>query len=71
VRDLLEHYRARGIFALSALGLTPGRVAANEWSRLRRPAFVEHDGFWLPWSDAPPQALRADSLGRLIRRLAR
>jgi hypothetical protein len=70
VRELLEHYRARGIFALSAVGLTPERVAANEWLRLRRLAFVEHDGFWLPWIDAP-RTLHADSLGRLIRRLAR
>ena len=72
VRDLLEHYRARGIFALSAVGLTPERVASSEWPRLRRVAFLEHDGFWLPWFDVtPPRALRADSLGRLIRRLAR
>ncbi len=74
VRDLLEHYRARGIFALSAVGVTPERIASSEWPRLRRVAFMEHDGFWLPWFDAtppPPRALRADSLGRLIRRLAR
>jgi len=72
VRDLLEQYRARGIFALSAVGLTPERFASNEWLRLRRLAFVEHDGFWLPWNDAaPPRKLHADSLGRLIRRLAR
>jgi hypothetical protein len=70
VRELLKHYRARGIFALSAVGLTPERVAANEWLRLRRLAFVEHDGFWLPWIDVP-RTLHADSLGRLIRRLAR
>ena len=70
VRELLEHYRARGIFALSAFGLTPERIAASEWLRLRRLAFVEHDGFWLPWVDAP-RALHADSLGRLIRRLSR
>ena len=74
VRDVLEHYRARGIFALSAVGLTPERVAANEWARLRRLAFLEHDGFWLSWAatDVPTtKTVRADSLGRLIRRLAR
>ena len=65
VRDILQHYRARGIFALSGVGLTPERIAASEWPRLRRVAFVEHDGFWLSW------AARPDSLGRLIRRLAR
>lgn len=74
VRDILEHYRARGIFALSAMGLTPERVGSTDWPRLRRVAFVEHDGFWLSWAatDAPPlKTVRADSLGRLIRRLAR
>jgi hypothetical protein len=65
VRDMLERYRARGIFALSAVGLTPERIASNEWPRLRPLAFVEHDGFWLPWVQ------HADSLGRLLRRLAR
>lgn len=64
VRDLLERYRSRGIFALSAVGLTPERIAANEWPRLRRLAFVEHDGFWLP-------STVGDSVGRLVRRLAR
>ena len=74
VRDLLAQYRARGIFALSGVGLTPERVPASEWPRLRRLAFAEHDGFWLSWAapEGPPlKAVRADSLGRLIRRLAR
>lgn len=64
VRDQLTQYRARGIYALSAMGLTPERTATGDWPRLRRVAFVEHDGFWL-------SGARADSLGRLIRRLAR
>jgi len=72
VRDLLAHYRARGIFALSAVGLAPERVATGDWPRLRRAAFVEHSGFWIPWGDAPGfRMAQADSLGRLIRRLAR
>src|SRR6266568_1426180 len=73
VRDILEYYRkTRGIFTLSAVGLTPDRVAPSEWPRLRRVAFAEHDGFWLPWTDAPPaRAMRADSLGRLLRRLSK
>ena len=72
VRDVLQHYRARGIFVVSGVSLVPERVAASEWPRLRRVAFGEHDGFWLSWSEAPPlKAVRADSLGRLIRRLAR
>ncbi|HEV8398920.1 MAG TPA: hypothetical protein VGQ18_03680 [Gemmatimonadales bacterium] len=64
VRDVLAQYRARGIYALSAMGLTPERAAPTDWPRLRRVAFVEHDGFWL-------SGVRADSLGRLIRRLSR
>jgi hypothetical protein len=72
VRDVLEHYRARGIFALSGVGLAPERGVAGEWPRLRRLAFAEHDGFWLSWTDVPAsKTVRADSLGRLIRRLAR
>ena len=74
VRAIMEHYRARGIFAISGLGVTPERIPASDWPRLRRMSFGEHDGFWLSWAptDAPsPKALRADSLGRLIRRLAR
>ncbi len=74
VRAIMELYRARGIFAVSGLGVTPERIPASDWPRLRRVSFGEHDGFWLSWgtTDAPsPKALRADSLGRLIRRLAR
>ena len=64
VRDLLAQYRARGIYALSAMSLIPERAATSDWPRLRRVAFVEHDGFWL-------SGVRPDTLGRLIRRLAR
>jgi hypothetical protein len=63
-RDLVSRYRDREIFVLSAVGLAPDGVAAGEWPRLRRLAFVEHDGFWVP-------APASDSVGRLIRRLAR
>ena len=72
VRDLLARYRERGIFALSAVVLAPDRLGPNEWPRLRRLAFVEHDGFWLPLSAAQAALARSpDSLGRLIRRLAK
>ncbi|HYT82359.1 MAG TPA: hypothetical protein VEK86_02835 [Gemmatimonadales bacterium] len=66
VRDALVRYHDRGIFALSAVDLAPEPVAAGDWPRLRGLAFVEHDGFWLPLSIS-----RTDSLGRLIRRLAK
>lgn len=72
VRDVLARYRERGIFVLSAVALAPDRLAPNEWPRLRRLAFVEHDGFWLPLSSAQAALARSpDSLGRLIRRLAK
>lgn len=70
IRGPLERYRDRGIGALSALGLAPERIAAGDWSRLRRLAFVEHDGFWLPFP-FPLPAASSDSVGRLIRRLAK
>ena len=70
VREPLAHYRARGIFVLSAVGLTPERIAPADWDRLQRLAFGEHDGFWLPWGETT-RPLSADSLGRLLRRVAR
>ncbi|MEX2157185.1 MAG: hypothetical protein WD773_10140 [Gemmatimonadales bacterium] len=63
-RGVLQHYRARGIVALSAVGLDAERVSAGEWGRLRPLVFSEHDGFWLPRA-------ATDSAGRLIRRLAK
>jgi hypothetical protein len=72
VRNLLARYRERGIFALSAVALAPDRLTPNDWLRLRGVAFVEHDGFWLPLSSAQTALARSpDSLGRLIRRLAK
>ncbi len=63
---LLRRYRARGIFALSAVGLEPERAtfAPAEWSRARYAAFTEHAGFWL-------DGAATDSLGRVIRRFAK
>ena len=63
-RELLQRYRTRGIFAVSALALDPEHVAANEWGRLRSLVFGAHDGFWL-------ERATNDSVGRLIRRLVR
>lgn len=63
-RGLLQRYRAGGIAALAAIELDPTRVPANEWTRLRPLVFGEYDGFWLPRA-------ATDSVGRLIRRLAR
>ncbi len=69
LRELLARYRGRGIFTLSSVGLAPERLAPEDWPRLRRLVFVEHDGFWM--GGAGPFTLKPDSLGRLIRRLAK
>ncbi len=63
---LARRYRARDVFALSAIGLVPVRAtfAPAELSRLRFAAFTEHAGFWL-------DGAATDSLGRVIRRFAR
>jgi len=63
---LMRRYRARDIFALSAVGLPPERAtfAPAELSRLRYAAFTEHAGFWL-------DGAATDSLGRVIRRFAK
>lgn len=65
-RALTRRYRERGVYALSALGLEPGRAtfAPSEWSRLRYAAFSEHAGFWL-------DGAATDSLGRVIRRFTK
>lgn len=63
-RELQARYLERGIAVLPALRLDPARMAANEWLRLKPVVFGEYNGFWL--ERAP-----SDSVGRLIRRLAR
>lgn len=68
-RELLARFGERGAALLSAVALAPDRLAPRDWSRLRRLAFGEHDGFWLTGTAAP--ALHPDSLARLIRRLAK
>jgi hypothetical protein len=63
---LMRRYRARGIFALSALGLEPDRAtfATAELPRLHVAAFSDHAGFWL-------DGAATDSLGRVIRRFVK
>jgi hypothetical protein len=65
---LLRDYRERGIYAVSAMGLEPDRAtfAPGEAARLRSAVFGENSGFWLSGGGAA-----TDSLGRMIRRLAR
>jgi len=65
-RTLLSRYQARGISALSALGLDPEResFAPAQLPRLRFAIFSEHAGFWL-------SGAATDSLGRVMRRLTK
>ena len=65
-RGLLRHYRAQGVYALSALGLEPDRAlfAPSDWQRLRYAAFSDHAGFWL-------DGAATDSVGRVIRRFTK
>ncbi len=68
--DALRRYRERGILALHATGFSPRYITPPMWPRLRRAAFVENDGFWLADAERVLQG-QVDSLGRLIRRLAK
>jgi hypothetical protein len=63
-RELTPRYDAQGIVALSAIMIDPEHVSASELGRLRTLVFAEHDGFWL-------RRAAPDSVGRLIRRLAK
>ncbi|HJS44514.1 MAG TPA: hypothetical protein VJ755_13680 [Gemmatimonadales bacterium] len=64
--ELLARYRARGIYALSALRLEPehNTFAPSGWNRLRPIVFDAHSGFWL--DRAVP-----DTIARMIRRTTR
>jgi hypothetical protein len=72
-RDQLALSRARGINLTHAVALIPPSLRARDWSGVRRLVFEESDGFWLA-PEEPAGAgrrLPPDSLGRLLRRLAR
>ena len=72
-RQLLSLYRAGGLNLAHAMALPPASLAARDWTSLRRLVFEENDGFWLAADEAPALGKRVslDSLGRLLRRLAR
>ena len=65
-RLVRRRFAERGIYALTALGLEPDRAtfAQPQLTRLRFAAFSQHAGFWL-------DGAATDSLGRVIRRLAK
>ena len=72
-RELLALYRARGLNLAHAVALSPAALRARDWAAVRRAVFAESDGFWLAQEEPPGAGARlpADSLGRLLRRLAR
>jgi hypothetical protein len=72
-RRLLALYRADGLNLAHAVALPPASLAARNWTGLKRLVFEENDGFWFAPDEAPGLGKRVslDSLGRLLRRLAR
>lgn len=64
----LPVYRARGINVLHMMELDPQRLRPRDWARLEPLVFHTNDGFWM---DLPFPAAPADSVARLIRRLAK
>src|SRR5213593_310691 len=74
-RDLLAVQRARGLNMVHAVALAPPSLRARDWSGVRRLVFQESDGFWLtpeePGGPGASRRMSQDSLGRLLRRLAR
>ena len=72
-RQLLSLYRTGGLNLAHAVALPPASLAARDWTSLRHLVFEENDGFWLAADEAPSLGKRVslDSLGRLLRRLAR
>jgi len=73
-RDVLALLRARGLNAVHAVELAPALLRTRDWAGLKRMVFEDNDGFWLPGEAAGAKTagrLPADSLVRLLRRLAR
>ena len=72
-RQLLALYRGAGLNLAHAVALPPASLAARDWTSLKGLVFEENDGFWLAPDEAPGLGKRVslDSLGRLLRRLAR
>src|SRR5205807_2588691 len=72
-RQLLALYRSGGLNLAHAVAVPPAALAARDWTSLKRLVFEENDGFWLAPDEAPGLGKRVslDSLGRLLRRLAR
>lgn len=72
-RAVMTLYRATGLNVAHAVALPPASLMAHDWLSLKRLAFTENDGFWLAADEVPSLGKRVpvDSVGRLVRRLAR
>jgi hypothetical protein len=72
-RRLTTVYRSAGLNLAHAVSLPPAALSGRDWTGLRHLVFDENDGFWLAAEDATSRANRVplDSLGRVLRRLAR
>src|SRR5207244_13284896 len=74
-RELVALYHADGLNLAHAVALAPAALRSRDATSVKQLVFTESDGFWVP-AEEPAGAggwwrLRYDSLGRLLRRLAR
>jgi len=74
-RELLALYHAHGLNLAHAVALAPAALRARDATSVKQLVFTESDGFWVsteePVGAGPAWRLPPDSLGRLLRRLAR
>jgi hypothetical protein len=74
-RELVALYHADGLNLAHAVALAPASLRSRDATSVKQLVFTESDGFWVP-AEEPAGAgawwrLPYDSLGRLLRRLAR
>ena len=74
-RELVALYRADGLNLAHAVALAPSSLRSRDGTSVKQLVFTESDGFWVP-AEEPAGAgagwrLPYDSLGRLLRRMAR
>ena len=74
-REILALYHADGLNLAHAVTLAPPSLRARDGTSIKHLVFTESDGFWVsteePVGAGPGWRLPPDSLGRLLRRLAR
>ena len=74
-RELVALYHADGLNLAHAVALAPASLRSRDATSVKQLMFTESDGFWVP-AEEPAGAgawwrLSYDSLGRLLRRIAR